>query len=67
MEFESIFIKQMLSAMRKTVPKSGLLELGVAREIFEDMQYDEYARMIARTANLGIADAIVRELQRTGG
>jgi flagellar protein FlgJ len=33
-EFEAIFIKQMLDTMRKTVNKSGLLDGGMAENIF---------------------------------
>ena len=61
-DFESLFIKQMLSSMRKTVSKSGLLDGGMAQEIFEDMLYDEYAKSMSRTANFGISDMMFRQL-----
>lgn len=61
-EFESIFIKQMLNVMRKTVNKSGLIDGGMAEEIFEDMLYDEYALNMAKTAQFGLADSIYRQL-----
>jgi flagellar protein FlgJ len=57
-DFEAIFIKQMLDAMRKNVPKAGLLDGGMAEEIFEDMLYDERAKLIAKTGSFGIADMI---------
>ena len=38
-EFEALFIKQMLDVMRKTVKKEGLLNGGMSEEIFEDMLY----------------------------
>lgn len=67
LEFEAIFIKQMLSVMRQTVDKSGLIEGGMAEEIFEDMLYDEYAKKMAESRQLGIADIIYRQLSPGAG
>jgi len=63
-DFETLFIKQMLNSMKKTVNKSGLLDGGMGQEIFEDMLYDEYAKKIANTANLGISDMMFQQLSR---
>jgi flagellar protein FlgJ len=63
LEFEAIFIKQMLNSMRKTVEKSGLLDGGLAEDFFEDMLYDEYAKKMATTANFGLAAMIYSQLQ----
>lgn len=68
-EFEALFIKQMLSAMRKSVQKTGLLDGGMAQDIFEDMLYDEYAKTMAKSAGFGLADTVYLELtsaQRAG-
>jgi peptidoglycan hydrolase FlgJ len=63
-DFEAIFIKQMLSSMRKTVHKTGLLgEGGMAEEIFEDMLYDEYAKKMSRTAGLGLSTLLYNQLK----
>ena len=61
-DFEAIFIKQMLSSMRATVPRTGMIDGGFAGEIYEDMLYDEYAAKMARTAGLGIAEMLYRQL-----
>ncbi len=61
-DFEAIFIKQMLNAMRKTVDKSGLIDGGMAEEIFEDMLYDEYAKKMSRTARFGLAEILYDQL-----
>ncbi|MBI9103071.1 MAG: rod-binding protein [Spirochaetales bacterium] len=61
-DFESIFVKQMLDSMKKTVQKSGLNDGGFAEDIYQDMLYDEYAKEIAQTANLGIADMMYKQL-----
>ena len=62
LDFETLFIKQMLNSMKKTVNKSGLLDGGMGQEIFEDMLYDEYAKKIASTAGLGISDMMFNQL-----
>jgi Rod binding domain-containing protein len=63
-DFESIFIKQMLNVMRKTVHKTGLMDGGMAEEIFEDMLYDEYALKMAQSRQFGISDMLYKELSR---
>jgi flagellar protein FlgJ len=65
-EFEAIFIKQLLNVMRKSVSKTGLMDGGMAEEIFEDMLYDEYAQKMAETGSFGIADMIYRQLNPNG-
>ena len=58
-EFESLFVKQMLDSMRATLNKEdNLLDGGMAENIFEDMLYEEYSRMIAATGSLGVAELI---------
>ena len=57
-DFEAIFIKMMLDAMRKTVPKGGIIDGGMAEEIFEDLLYEERAKTMAKTGSLGLADLI---------
>ncbi len=61
-EFESLFVKMMLSEMKKTVNKSGLNDGGMAEEIFSDMLYDEYAKSMSRNANFGLADQVYLQL-----
>jgi flagellar protein FlgJ len=64
-EFESIFVKMMLSQMKKSVEKSGLIDGGHAEEIFDDMLYDEYAKKISKTESLGIAEEIYKSLSKS--
>jgi flagellar protein FlgJ len=63
-DFESLFIKQMLDVMRKSVPKDGILEGGFAEDIFDDMLYDEYSKKMADTAKFGIAETIYNQYSR---
>jgi len=58
-EFESLFAKQMLDSMRATLnPDTDLFYGGMAEDIFQDMLYEEYARMMSKTGSLGVADII---------
>lgn len=61
-DFEAIFIKQMLNVMRKTVHKSGFLEGGFAEEVFEDLLFDEYSKKMAENARFGFADLLYSQL-----
>ena len=63
-EMESIFVKQMLSSMKKNVDKGEFLHGGYAEEIFEDMLYDEYALNMSKNSNMGIAKNLYEELSR---
>ncbi len=64
-EFESMFVKIMLTQMRKTIEKGELLHGGYAEEIFEDMLYDEYAKEISKNASLGLAEQIYQTLSQS--
>ncbi len=65
-EFEAIFVKMMLDSMRKNENKKDrLIDGGMAEEIFEDMLYTEYSRKMAKVGNFGIAEAIVRQYERS--
>lgn len=63
-EFEALFMKQMLSSMRGTLnPENDLLHGGLSQDIFEDMLYDEYSKVMAKTGSIGIADLIVEQFR----
>ena len=62
LELETILINNLIRGMRNTVQRSGLIDTGMAGEIFEDMLFTEYARKFARNANLGFAAMAYREL-----
>lgn len=62
-EFEALFVEQMLSSMRKTIHKENdILDGGMAQGIFEDMLYQEYSRIIAKTGSLGLSEMVYRDL-----
>jgi len=62
-DFEALFIKQMLDAMRKTIHKEDdMLNGGLGQDVYEDMLYDQYAKKMASTARFGLAETIYRQL-----
>lgn len=61
-EFESLFLQQMLGAMRKTIPEGGLTETSHGREIFTEMLDAEMAKSASRQGGVGLADLIYRQL-----
>ncbi len=61
-DFESILLNQMLSAMRKSIPKSGLFKKSLGMDIYESM-YDQYlSKEIAQEKGIGIKEMLYKEL-----
>jgi flagellar protein FlgJ len=61
---ETFLIKNLISSMRSTVQKTGLIDEGFAGKMYEDMLYDEYAKEFAKNASFGLADQAYLELSR---
>ncbi|GHT61865.1 flagellar protein [Spirochaetia bacterium] len=59
---ETFLVKTLITGMRNTVQKSGLLDQGFAGEMYEDMLYDEYTKDFTKNANFGLADIAYLEL-----
>ena len=62
LELETFLVKNILTGMRNTVQKSGLIQEGFAGKMYEDMLYDEYAKDFTRNANFGLAEMAYRQL-----
>ncbi len=62
-EFEHLFLFQLLQEMRKTVPKSDLFGDGRAQRFYEEMMDDALSAAMADSGQLGMADAIEKQLQ----
>ena len=62
LELETFLVKNLLTGMRNTVQKSGLIEEGFAGKIYEDMLYDEYAKDITKNKGFGLAESAYRQL-----
>ena len=62
-EFESIFIHQMLKAMRKTVIQSDFLS-SFAGDQYQSMMDEEIAKEVSKQKGLGLAEVIHRQLDK---
>src|SRR5262247_1601053 len=62
-ELASLFVYQMLAAMRRTVPKSGLLDKGFAHDTYLSLFDQEIARHMARREDLGLTALLQRQLK----
>lgn len=63
-QFEGLFINQMVSAMRKTVVKGGLVPESNAERVYQSMLDNQYAERMADTEQLGLSQMIYDHLLR---
>lgn len=63
LELETFLVKNLLTSMRNTVQKSGLVDDSYAGKIYEDMLYDEYAKDLTKNAGFGLAEQAYRQLK----
>jgi flagellar protein FlgJ len=61
-EFESLFVAQVVKAMRSTVPDGGFLGSSGGERIFREMLDQELSREIAFAGGFGIGDVLCRQL-----
>ncbi len=64
-DYESLFMKEVVSAMRKSVPPDGITGGGNAGEIYKSMLDDHMAANMARQGNSGIVQSIYNKLSKT--
>jgi len=64
LELETFLVKNLLTSMRNTVQKSGLVDDSFAGKMYEDMLYDEYAKDFTKSANFGLAEQAYRQLKK---
>jgi flagellar protein FlgJ len=63
-DFEEVFVNMLLKAMRSTVQESGLTEKSNQRDIFQGMLDESFAKEMAEAGGVGIADMMVKQLQK---
>jgi flagellar protein FlgJ len=63
LELETFLVKNLLTGMRNTVQKSGLVDDSFAGKMYEDMLYDEYAKDFTKNAGFGLAEQAYRQLK----
>jgi peptidoglycan hydrolase FlgJ len=63
-DFESVFVNKLLSSMRKTIPKSGLLD-SFATDMFQSMMDEEMSKEMAKNKGMGMGEMIYNDLSKT--
>ena len=63
LELETFLVKNLLTGMRNTIQKSGLIDEGFAGKMYEDMLWDEYAKDYTKNAGFGLAEQAYRQLK----
>ncbi len=63
-QFESLFVNQMISAMRKTVVKGGIVPESNAERVYQSMLDSQYSEKMADTEQLGLSQLIYDHLLR---
>ena len=63
-QFESIFLQQMMAAMRKTIPESESMPRGYANDMYDGMMDQAIAKSGSKQAPLGLAMNMYRQLEQ---
>lgn len=62
-DMESLFLYQLMEEMRKTVPKTGLLDGGPGEETFTSLLHMSLARDLSAAQGLGLGDLLYEQLR----
>ncbi len=61
-DFEALMLKQMLTTMRKSIPKDGILQGGYSSDMYQSMHDDALAQEMAKGRGMGLGDSLYRQL-----
>lgn len=61
-DMEALFTGIMLKSMRETIHENDFFGKSLAKDLFSDMLYDEYAKLMAKTDQIGLARQIYDQL-----
>jgi Rod binding domain-containing protein len=61
-EFESVFLSQMLGQMFEGISTDGPFGGGQGEAMFRSLMLDEYGKSIAAQGGIGLADSVTRQL-----
>jgi flagellar protein FlgJ len=64
-ELEGVFLRQLLQAMRATIPEGGFCESSTGREVFNSLLDEQLASLAAQRMQKGIGEALYRQLCRS--
>jgi flagellar protein FlgJ len=63
-DFESIFISQMLKEMRKSIPKSGLLDGGSQHDMYLSLFDEELSKSLAKRGGIGLGKILYQDIMK---
>jgi len=61
-QFESLFLQQLLKVMREAVPESDLFGKRNAEKLFQSMHDEQLAVEMANAGGIGLSDIIYRQM-----
>ena len=61
-DFEAVFLAQMLKQMRNTIHKEEMFHGGPGEDVFTELLDEQFAKKMAATNSVGIADVLFRQL-----
>lgn len=64
LEFEAVFLSQMLGHMFAGIETDGLFGGGQSEGMFRSLMINEYGRQLSEAGGIGIADAVMAEMLR---
>jgi peptidoglycan hydrolase FlgJ len=63
-DFEALFLSQMMQHMFAGIDTKGMFSGGAGEEAWRDVLTQEYAKVMAKTGGVGVADSVMREMIR---
>jgi flagellar protein FlgJ len=63
-DFEGIFISQMLKEMRKSIPKTGLLDGGGQQDMYLSLFDEELSKSLAKRGGIGLGKILYQNIMR---
>ena len=66
-QFEAVFVQQMLAAMRSTIPEGGAIDGGHGEDMWASVLDEHLEQLMAGESRGGLADALYRQLTRGVG
>lgn len=64
-QFESLFLNQLFTQMRKSIPKNDLFGEGKDREMFDEMLDTERAKAWSDSGGIGLANLLYQQMKNT--
>ena len=64
-DFEAIILQQMLTAMRKSVPKDELVGSSFSQDMYQSLYDEALAKDMASGKGIGLADVLFQQLSGT--